>query len=200
MPTQFQHPFQEGEYGIIAWYPKFQSCHRFFVEHAQHTEPVQAVAAWVNIRLPFQQTTDNVVGAAPTQNEWKSSAVAVNLRATLVPYIRRLVVTGFDNPATLYGFFGEDWTEGIGPIHEAERRNYLFAAKSETWLEVKRDYDMDDGQAVPFLRPLIGVTENEIVNAEARWSDWLAMQDWMLGPRAPLGDNESRSPRDSRDG
>lgn len=110
----------------------------------------------------------------------------------LVPYVRRLVATGFDTPAVLHGFFGDDWTEGVGPIHETERRNYLFAAKSDTWLKVKANYDMADGQTVPFLRPLQGVTEKEIVNAEANWSEWLAMQDWMLGPRAPPGVSDSR--------
>lgn len=68
---------------------------------------------------------------------------------------------------------------------EAERRNYLFAAKSDTWLQVKTSYDMADGQTVPFLRPLQNVSEKEIVVAETNWSEWLAMQDWMLGPRAP---------------
>jgi hypothetical protein len=29
------------------------------------------------------------------------------------------------------------------------------------------------------------VDEKEIVGAETTWSEWLAMQDWMLGPRAP---------------
>lgn len=58
---------------------------------------------------------------------------------------------------------------------------------------------MDDGQSVPFLRPLQGVTEVEIVTAESNWSEWLAMQDWMLGPRAPPGVSDSRVPRPRRD-
>jgi hypothetical protein len=106
---------------------------------------------------------------------------------TVVPYIRRLVATGFDSPAVLHGFFGDDWAEGIGPFHETERRNYLFAAKSDNWLRVKTNYDMDNGQTIPFLRPLQNVTEKEIQDAETYWSEWLAMQDWMLGPRAPAG-------------
>lgn len=104
---------------------------------------------------------------------------------TLIPYIRRLVATGFDYPAVLHGFFGDDWLAGIGPLHEQERRNYLFAAKSDTWLTVKAAYDMGEEQSIPFLRPLQSVTEKEIVGAEASWSEWLAMQDWMLGPREP---------------
>jgi hypothetical protein len=70
-------------------------------------------------------------------------------------------------------------------MHEAERRNYLFAAKSDTWLGVKAHYDMGEEQIIPFLRPLRGATEKEIQGAESNWSEWLAMQDWMLGPRAP---------------
>lgn len=104
----------------------------------------------------------------------------------LVPYVRRLVATGFDFPSVLHGFFGRDWFEGMGPIHETERRNYLFAAKSDNWLKVKASYDMAGGQLVPFLKPLQKVTEEEIRCAEATWSEWLAMQDWMLGPRAPV--------------
>jgi hypothetical protein len=95
------------------------------------------------------------------------------------------VATGFDYPAVLHGFFGDDWMTGIGPLYEQERRNYLFAAKSDTWLTVKAAYDMGEEQSIPFLRPLQNVTEKEIVAAEASWSEWLAMQDWMLGPREP---------------
>ncbi|KAG6027139.1 hypothetical protein E4U41_001047 [Claviceps citrina] len=172
MSRHFQHPVQEGGSHILAWYLKYQSCQQFLVDHSQHTKPIQAVAALINILLPFEK-------------EARASSLPGSTRVTLVPYIRRLVVTGFDDPATLRGFFGDDWTEGIGSIHEAERRNYMFAAKSEPWLKVKAQYDMGNGQTVPFLRPPIYVTEGEIVSAEANWSDWLAMQDWMLGPRAP---------------
>lgn len=104
---------------------------------------------------------------------------------SLTPYIRRLVATGFDFPGVLHGFFGDDWALGVGHLHETERRNYLFAAKASSWLDVKSQYDMADGQMIPFLRPLQNVTENEIVNAEANWSQWIYMQDWMVGPRNP---------------
>lgn len=107
----------------------------------------------------------------------------------VIPYIRRLVATAFDSPAVLHGFFGDEWTGGIGPIHDAERRNYLFAAKSDSWLMVKSHYDMDDEQTVPFLRPLQNVSLAEIEGAETGWSDWLAMQDWMLGPRSLNADD-----------
>jgi len=182
MSTPFQHPVQETQFDIFDWYPAFQSCLRFFVEHAQHSAPVQTVAAFVNIRLPSQAPH---TAADPAASSSSSAAAASASSVTLVPYIRRLVATAFDTPAVLHGFFGDDWREGIGPIHEAERRNYLFAAKSDTWLKVKAHYDMDDGQTVPFLRPLQSVTEKEIQGAESNWSDWLATQDWMLGPRAP---------------
>lgn len=112
---------------------------------------------------------------------------------TLTPYVRRLVATGFDMPGILHGFFGDDWAAGIGPLHEAERRNYLFAAKSDTWLRVKASYDMDGEQTIPFLKPLPNVVEKEIEGAETSWSEWLAMQDWMLGPRAPV-DVEGEGP------
>lgn len=102
-----------------------------------------------------------------------------------------------DFPGILHGFFGDDWALGIGPLHEQERRNYLFAAKSGGWASVRRDYDMLPAQTVPFLRPLQGVMEVELLAAERAWSEWLAMEDWMLGDRAPEAMNLSTdaSPR-----
>ncbi|KAG6128352.1 hypothetical protein E4U22_004870 [Claviceps purpurea] len=174
-----QNPFQDADHGMIAWFSKYQACQKFFVNHAQLTKPVQAVAARVNVMLPSEKTTTN--DATQRYSE-------IDTNVSLVPYIRRLVVTGLDHPETLQIFFGEDWRDGVGSIHERERRNYLFAAKSDPWLKVKAQYDMGNGQTVPFLRPLNNVTEHEIVSAELAWSDWLAMQDWMLGPRAPEAD------------
>jgi len=66
---------------------------------------------------------------------------------------------------------------GIGPLHEQERRNYLFAAKSGGWASVKKDYDMTPLETVPFLRPLQGPVDAEIEAAERSWSEWLAMED-----------------------
>lgn len=138
-------------------------------------------------------TSASVPAAPPTPASSPESSRPTsksNLHPThtsVLPYVRRLVATGFDQTAIMHGFFGDDWVEGVGPLHEVERRNFLFAAKSDTWLRVKTSYDMADGQSVPFLRPLQQVSEREIISAEANWSEWLAMQDWMLGPRAPPG-------------
>ncbi|PTB62760.1 hypothetical protein BBK36DRAFT_1172057 [Trichoderma citrinoviride] len=193
----FHHPFQEAQFDLFDWYPKYRSCLSFFLERGQHTNAVQAVAAIINIRLPFQQqqnqgssSSSSRHPAAATSGFTATSgpplaAASTDVSVSLVPYVRRLVATGFDTIAILHGFFGDGWDAGVGPIHDNERRNYLFAAKSETWLRVKASYDLEDGQTVPFLRPLQAVTEKEIQTAEASWSEWLAMQDWMLGPRAP---------------
>lgn len=89
-----------------------------------------------------------------------------------------------DHPQILHGFFGNDWAAGIGPQREQERRNYLFAAKSGGWASVKRDYDMLPLETVPFMRPLSEAREEEIVQAEKSWSEWLALEDWMVGSRA----------------
>lgn len=85
----------------------------------------------------------------------------------------------------MHGFFGEEWRKGVGPVHECERRNYLFAAKSTDWGGVKHHYDMSPHESVPFLKPLQDASLAEIEGAEKTWSQWLAMQDWMVGPRAP---------------
>lgn len=178
---------------MFDWYPKYQSCLRYFHEHAQHTDAAQAVSASVNIKLPFQLANSHVGDPHGSGSDPQQAATAIV--TSLVPYVRRLVATGFDSPAVLEGLFGDDWHEGIGTIHENERRNYLFAAKSETWLNVKASYDMDNGQSVPFLKPLQGATEKEIQAAETNWSEWLAMQDWMVGPRALMSDGSSRGSR-----
>lgn len=226
----------DSQFDIFEWHGQFQSCVRYFLDHAQHTGPVQAVAAFLNIQLPYQQSppiSSSVKSGTPPANysfrpmqpsgfpgmagpgpasmgsssktpasflggEAQQQQQQQQVSVTLTPYIRRLVATGFDIPGVLHGFFGDDWVEGVGPLHEAERRNYLFAAKSDNWAKVKASYDMDGNQMVPFLKPLQNVTEKEIVGAEASWSEWLAMQDWMLGPRAPV-DAEGREAPSARD-
>ncbi|KAI9896224.1 hypothetical protein N3K66_008396 [Trichothecium roseum] len=192
MSIPFQHPFQESQFDLFDWYPKYQSCQRYFIEQAQHVPATQAVAAIINIKLPLQlgptQGALSIVSPVGLSDTATGVPQPPSPSQSLVPYIRRLIVTGYDNPAVLHGFFGDDWPEGVGPIFEMERLNYFFAAKSETWLRVKEQYDMADGQTTPFLKPLQNVTNEEISSAEDRWSEWLAMQDWMLGPRAPESD------------
>ncbi|KAM3542864.1 hypothetical protein ARSEF1564_004245 [Beauveria bassiana] len=166
-----------------AHYNNFRECQNYFIENAQRTGPVQAVAAFLNILLPFQKAQKS---EREPSDDTESSARLVEL----VPYVRRLVATGFDTPAVLHGFFGDGWKAGIGQIHEMERRNFLFAAKSENWVKVKSSYDIEGGQTVPFLRPLQDAIEQEIQGAESSWSEWLAMQDWMIGPRAPPEDGD----------
>ncbi|CAI4210444.1 unnamed protein product [Parascedosporium putredinis] len=170
-PGRAQQPFQQSMHGeqfdLFDWYPKFQSCMRYFLDEAQYTGPVQVVASFINIQLPFQNSTHPVFSSKPTVGPSASPSTSrppslgpvagnrpiVSASVALIPYIRRLVATGFDFPAVLHGFFGDDWAMGVGPLHESERRNYLFASKSNSWLEVKAHYDMADGQLVPFLKP-----------------------------------------------
>ncbi|EAQ90627.1 hypothetical protein CHGG_02562 [Chaetomium globosum CBS 148.51] len=181
-PFQGQQSFVDDQFDLFDWHPYFLSCVRYFVDHAQYNGPVQALAAFINIQLPFQRAQTqptvplrgppNPSGAASQSHHHHQQPVS------LQPYLRRLVATGFDIPPVLHGFFGDDWKLGLAPLHEQERRNFLFAAKSASWLEVKRAYDMGPDEALPFLKPLRNVTEAEIVNAEAGWSEWLAMQDW----------------------
>jgi hypothetical protein len=173
------------DFDIEEWYLQFQSCHRYFLDHAQHTAPVRALAAYINIQLPHQKNPNPASSYAPASSLSDGSAPQPDPQVSLIPYIRRLIATGHDSPGILHGFFGDDWMQGIGSIHEAERRNYLFAAKSTSWMKVKQAYDMSPDESCPFLIPLREATEEEIQSAEATWSEWLAMQDWMLGPRAP---------------
>lgn len=196
-------------FDILDWYPQFQSCHRYFLDHAQHQGAVQALAAFINIQLPYQKqpaimsSSTSSPRSTPDMphlrqpNPFATNHGAAHPQAvSLIPYIRRLVATGHDTPAVLHGFFGNDWMEGVSSLHEVERRNYLFAAKSTSWLKVKQAYDMGPEETVPFLSSLTNASEKEIQAAESKWSEWLAMQDWMLGPRAP---DMNRSPRVKRE-
>ncbi|OQN98987.1 hypothetical protein B0A48_14847 [Cryoendolithus antarcticus] len=123
---------------------------------------------------------------------------------SLVPYIRRLVVTGFDKPPILHGFFGDDYARGILPHVECERRNYLFAAKHGGWRTCKKQYDggsQEGGvdETVPFMKPLTDSKRDEMDAADKAWSSWLAMEDWMVGPRAVDGERERKRERDERE-
>jgi len=196
MSSSTSHSRQsKPDVNLAEWYPQFQSCYRYFLDHAQHSTPVQALAAYMNIRLPYQRSPDPVISSAsaspsPTGAAGRAKPPSGNNAGpaqvvSLLPYIRRLVATGHDSPEILRGFFGEDWVGGIGSLHDVERRNYLFAAKSTSWMKVKQAYDLSPDESCPFLTPLREATEDEIQAAEATWSEWLAMQDWMLGPRSP---------------
>ncbi|KAE8348361.1 hypothetical protein BDV28DRAFT_143681 [Aspergillus coremiiformis] len=193
-------------FDIFEWYPHYQNCQRYFLDHAQHTATVQALSAFLNIRLPFQRQPSPVFNSAtdhtPTAGQTGPTPTSTSGSnppppVSLVPYLRRLVATGMDFPGVLHGFFGDDWRSGIGFLHEQERRNYLFAAKSGGWACVKKDYDMSPLETIPFLRPLQGPLDSEIEAAERSWSEWLAMEDWMVGPRAPdiLRDSSSQASR-----
>jgi hypothetical protein len=200
---------QEAKFDIINWYPQYQSCVQYFVEVSQHSYACQALAAFVNIRLPYQRAAGGGSAIPNPAAQFRpafpsgSASPATTFPppppgsshsapqqqqyawVSLHPYIRRLVATGFDVPAILHGWFGDYWKGGIGPLHEQERRNYLFAAKSGGWAAVKRDYDDVSDEAIPYLKPLGRVDDEEIEAAEGSWSKWLAMEDWMLGSRAP---------------
>ena len=67
----------------------------------------------------------------------------------------------------------------------------MFAAKSGGWSSVKNAYDMSPLETVPFLRPLQGVVEQEVSAAERSWSEFMAFEDWMIGPRAPENADDS---------
>jgi hypothetical protein len=195
----------EDSFDIFEWYPRYQSCQRYFLDHAQHSVPVQALSAFLNIRLPFQRQPNPVFNSSSPSSASSSGGQtpaagtppAGPPSISLIPYIRRLVATGMDFPGVLHGFFGDNWSSGIGPLHEQERRNYLFAAKSGGWASVKKDYDIPPLETIPFLRPLQGPLDAEIEAAERNWSEWLAMEDWMVGPRAPdiLHDSSSQNSR-----
>jgi hypothetical protein len=46
---------RDPQFEVLDWYPQFLSCHQYFLNHAQHTMPVQMLAALINMRLPSQK-------------------------------------------------------------------------------------------------------------------------------------------------
>ncbi|KXL48931.1 hypothetical protein M433DRAFT_149041 [Acidomyces richmondensis BFW] len=207
----------DPDFDILEWFPAYQSCQRYFLDHAQYEPATQALCALINIRLPFQWLPHPVTASqaalatqpAPTGSNFAFNAFprlggsnmsspnrsrqGVNqtppVFVSLIPYIRRLVVTAFDKLPILHGFFGDDYIRGILPHLECERRNYLFAAKHGGWRTCKKQYDQGSGgggdESVPFMKPLDEAKMEELTAAEKAWSSWLAMEDWMVGPRAP---------------
>jgi len=216
----------DPNFDIIDWHPAYQSCQRYFLDHAQHEPATQALCALINIRLPFQWRDSPLTSSSPLQSSSsgangstftftsntypRAGSSSMNspsqsrngsgrqgppVFVSLVPYIRRLVVTAFDKPPILHGFFGDDYVRGILPHIDCERRNYLFAAKHGGWRTCKKQYDDGSGgggdETVPFMKPLDEAKMEELTAAEKAWSSWLAMEDWMVGPRAPADDNAS---------
>lgn len=171
-------PDTDSEFGRLdtsGWYPHYKQCVHYFLEIGQHNPTVQSIAAFINIRLPFQRPEDY------HHQQQQSSARFVSLR----PYVRRLIITAQDSAPIMTAFFGPDWPAGVGVIYKQERVNYLFTAKSSGWAQTKSAYDILPDEQAPFLRPLRDPEEEEIRAAEARWSEWLAMEDWMVGARSP---------------
>ncbi|KAJ5162282.1 hypothetical protein N7492_007674 [Penicillium capsulatum] len=167
----------ESEFGRVdptGWYPHYKQCVQYFLQCSQHTPAVQSIAAFINIRLPDQRP-----------DEASSDPRAASSFISLRPYVRRLIITAQDSPIAMRAFFGDDWEAGVGCIYKQERINYLFTAKSSGWASTKAAYDILPDEQTPFLRPLREPCEEEIRAAEARWSEWLAMEDWMVGARSP---------------
>lgn len=213
----------DPNFDIIDWHPAYQSCQRYFLDHAQHEPGTQALCALINIRLPYQWLSNPLTSSTPpgANNSHTPSSAHSNSQFTfssyqrtngtspqaahqphlqnqhsqpqsavfisLLPYIRRLIVTGFDKPPILHGFFGDSYKAGIAPHLDCERRNYLFAAKHGGWRTCKKFYDAGSSgggdETAPFMKPLEDASAEELEAAEKAWSKWLAMEDWMVGER-----------------
>ena len=122
-------------FNVHDWRPQYLSCQRYFIDHAQLSGPVQTIAAFVNIHLLFQRPANHVMRSPPSPGPIPSrshpSLYHTYPSVSLIPYLRRLVVTGMDSPGLLHGFFGDDWASAVGPIHKEERLTYLFSAKGD---------------------------------------------------------------------
>lgn len=183
-PNGCPSPGADGDFASVnphEWHPHYMACLRYFIDKSQHTQAVQSVAAFVNIRLPCQRPTNPVSKFSDITGPSKDAGSFLSLR----PYIRRLIATAQDAPSIRRAFFGDTWSVGVGCIFKQQRVNYLFTAKSSGWATTKAAYDILPDEYAPFLRVLRDPGEDEIREAEGRWSEWLAMEDWMVGPRSP---------------
>lgn len=203
-PQQDMRP-GNPRFEIFEWQTPYLKCVEYFLNHAQHEDGTKALCMFLNIRLPCQKqppimstrgSSPHSPGNMPHLHQQNAPNQEPPPTVSLVPFIRRLVATGHDQPPILHGFFGNSYVEGISQQHEVERRNFLFAAKSESWLTVKMSYDMGPDETIPYLATLTNPTEPEIAAAEAKWSEWMAMGDWMVGPRAPDAQGSVRVKRE----
>src|SRR5436305_15251536 len=84
------------KFNIIAWYLHYQSYLQYFLNISQHSYPCQALAAFLNIRLPYQQS--------PSISEYlnlpssTSREARTQLWVSIILYLHHLIVTGFDKP------------------------------------------------------------------------------------------------------
>jgi hypothetical protein len=208
----------DPNFDIIDWHPAYQSCQRYFLDHAQHEPGTQALCALINIRLPCQWLSNPVLSSStpapsPAQFTFKPPYPGQNGRepahaqaqspafVSLIPYIRRLIITGFDKPPILHGFFGDSYKTGISPHLDCERRNYLFAAKQNGWRSCQEMYASGD-ETPPFMKPLEDASTEEIAAADKAWSKW---EGWQrrenMSPSSRSGVNingKRRSPNQSR--
>ncbi|KAH8598475.1 hypothetical protein B0O99DRAFT_615188 [Bisporella sp. PMI_857] len=186
-----------SSFDFLEWYPQYQSCLCYFLDHAQHTTAVQVLCASLNIELPCQRMEFPVLSWTPANSPSTASSMqqvtlnrpAASLREvlqghpqaiSLIPYIRRLVCTRHDDHSIFSGFFGDSWPTGVGPLHEIERRNFLMAANGSAWMDIKSAYDRTKQETVPFLAPLSKTTEAEVASAEETLVTWSKMRNWTL--------------------
>lgn len=206
-------------FDIFEWHAAYLSCQRFFLDHGQYEPGSQAVTALLNILLPHQLPKPITSWADPelTSPSARFASAYVPPGTTpprpepvplpgppkmpnfvsLVPYVRRFVITGFDNDAILHGFFGDDYKKAIMPLRECERRNYLFVSKSGGWEKAKAQYDMDPMQSVPWMRAPKDIQGLELENAEKTWNAWHSLEEWTTNSRLPdgLGEDGPSGPR-----
>ena len=100
-------------FDVLDWTPQYLPCQHYFIHHAQLSGPVQAIAAYVTIHLPFQRPPYPVKSSSrlsPAHVPGRSHPTLFHTSSpvSLIPYLRRLVVTGMDSPDVLHGFFGDD--------------------------------------------------------------------------------------------
>ncbi len=116
------HAFQlllDNQFDIFDWHPYFQSCMRYFLDHAQYDAPIQALAAFVNIQLPFQKMPHPVLSSQPTgsslgglgPNMLGASVCVPSKAATqrlVVPDSHRSAATGLRRARAVHPTLGRD--------------------------------------------------------------------------------------------
>lgn len=167
---------------MAAWHKSYCECMQYFINEGQRLQEVRILANFINIRLPFQRNQRHLqpsqLNEAGSSYERETLPYSQDLFVSPIPYIRRLVATGSDEPAVFDKWFGSAWSVGIGMLVHHERRNFCFAARSGNWLAMKQAYDMPPDEQIPWIRPSLPSDEFSEKQYDDIWMQFEAVRDY----------------------
>lgn len=99
-------------FDVLDWTPQYLSCQRYFIDHAQLSCPVQAIAPYINIHLPFQRppipSRASLDYPPPVPDRSHPTIFHTSSPISLTPYLQRLVIIDINSLDILHDFFDDD--------------------------------------------------------------------------------------------